>query len=174
VRGIDGGASNNNLIYNNTIDATRATGRIDLISLGDNTAIKGTKINNNVLKGNYNIIDWYGGANETDIYCNDITHSGNSGYAINIGDRTPSATTISNNQISTNRTDGKLVYTTVNSSGVYICSSEINSSDIAGGGNVSIGSEPCPNSPCAGGKGSDGEIEINEEVQPPKNLHIVQ
>jgi hypothetical protein len=146
VRGIDGGASNNTKIRRNTVDASNASGPIYLLSLGDNYAITGTVIAENYFKGKYSIFQWYGTANSTDIYCNTIVHTGTSGYPFYIGSRSPSDTNIFNNTLSTNRSDGALIYTTKSNGGVKVCNNDLGSSEIAGGGSVSITGTVCSSS----------------------------
>ena len=105
-------------------------------------------------------------AAETEVYCNDIQAKGNA-YPIYLSYRAPPGVKIFNNKLVSERTDGALVYVTATATGVQICDNDIDSSDIFGGGAVSINSAVCQPNLCSELVGSD-------TVLPPTNLRIVQ
>lgn len=165
IRGIDGKTADNNLFHHNTVDITRASGKVYAVSLGDNSPMYGNKIYSNLLISNSSVIHFYHtNAADTDVFCNDIQAKGNA-FPIDISHRTPSGVNIYNNKLSSERSDGKLLFVTSSAMGVQFCDNDINSSDISGGGIVSIDSAACRPSQCSGSIGA-------EFISAPKNLHI--
>ena len=165
IRGIDGRSADNNLFHHNTVDITGASGQIAAVSLGDNSPMYGNKIYGNLLKSNSNIVNFYSSnVNDTEIFCNDIQAQGDA-YPIAISYRTPSNVRIFNNTLSSERTDGKLVYVTSPATGVTFCDSDISGSDLSGGGSVNINPEVCQPDICSGLTGTidnDLNLQIKE------------
>jgi hypothetical protein len=149
IRGIDGKSADNNSFHHNTVDITNASGQISAISLGDNSPMYGNKIYSNLLKSKSSVVNFYhSNADDTEIFCNDIQALG-SAFPISIRNRTPSNVKLYNNTYTTERTDGKLVQVTTSVTGVTFCDSDINSSDLFGGGSVSISPEVCQPDICS-------------------------
>jgi hypothetical protein len=176
VRGIDGRSSNYNLIYNNSIDASGASGPIEVISLGGGSATSHhNSVYNNYLKGNSNIINWYGLSDDGDFYCNKIIHTAtDGGYPINLRDNPVENTRFWNNDISTGRSDGKLVYSKMSNSSVVFCSDDISTDDMAGVA-LSVSSSACGSAcdnPTVDGPSSDDGSDIS--VSAPLNLRVVE
>jgi hypothetical protein len=149
IRGIDGNSADNHIVHDNTIDATGAAGEVAVVSLGDNSDMRGNRFHDNILRGTTSVISFYGLSSDTDFYCNVIEHAGADGYAVDIRDRTPADAVFSHNEITTARTDGMLVFTSVsNEANVTFCASGVDEAVVAGGGSVAVTAEPCQDGPC--------------------------
>jgi hypothetical protein len=174
IRGTNGnGGSNDHKIHNNTIDATKAqaNGGIYLISLGGKYPSFGNKIYNNYLKGSSDLIDWYGITENTTFSCNTIEHIGTSGYAVNFDDKKATKTTFARNDITTKRSDGNLVHIKSSDSSIKFCDYDITSSQVTGGGSVSISSSVCNSVSCSG---SGADLPEADSISAPENLHVIQ
>jgi hypothetical protein len=103
--------AHDNLFHHNTVDASAATTNVELVSIGGNQANSRNHVYNNVLISPDLPIYFYGNAAvDTKIYCNQITHTGSSGYAFASRDSDHTNLQLSYNRWSTTRSDGTLMH----------------------------------------------------------------
>ncbi|MBW2537125.1 MAG: hypothetical protein JRI55_36900, partial [Deltaproteobacteria bacterium] len=103
--------AHDNLFHHNTVDASSATTAVQLVSIGDSQVNSRNHVYYNVLISPDLPLSFYGNAAaDTKIYCNQITHTGTSGYPFEARGSGHSNVELSHNRWSTARSDGVLMH----------------------------------------------------------------
>jgi hypothetical protein len=180
IRDDNGNAgSSNHWIHHNTIDASNSS-QVNGVSLGNSSADStGNKFYYNVIKSSGVPIEFYGNAtSNTDFYCNQIIHTGTSGYPITVHNGAHTDTVFSNNIVSTNRSDGAKIFLDTDQSGTgqwQFCDSNVTSANVVGNAPLSdfaFRSAPCQDGAnlCANNAGASLTPPI--KPLPPANLMV--